>query len=217
MGKNMVQAVWLGLALLAAPVLAADGWNVRDFGAVGDGKADDTAAFQKALDAAQAGAGGIVSVPTGKYLIAGHLDIHEHTTLEGVFRAPTARSQGFGSTLLATEGKGQADGPPFIFLHANSTLKGLTIFYPEQDRDKPTPYPWCVRGHGDNASIVDVLMVNPWQAVDFATHPCGRHLIRGLYAQALYRGLQVDRCLDIGRVEDVHFWPFWDVGPSAAT
>lgn len=213
----MHRLTWLLIPWLAVALHAADGWNVRDFGAVGDGKADDTAAFQKALDAAKAGLGGVVSVPTGKYLIAGHLDVPDHVTLEGVFRAPTARSQGYGSTLLATESKGQADGTPFLFLHANATLKGLTIFYPEQDRDKPTPYPWCVRGWGDNASIIDVLMVNPWQAVDFATHPCGRHLIRGLYAQALYRGLQVDRCLDIGRIEDVHFWPFWDVGPSAAT
>lgn len=41
--------------------------NVRDFGAVGDGVADDTAAIQAALDAAEAAGGGIVWVPGGTY------------------------------------------------------------------------------------------------------------------------------------------------------
>lgn len=71
------------------------------------------------------------------------------------------------------------------------------------------PYPWTVRGHGDNCAILDVLMVNPWRAVDFATHACGRHTIRGLYGQPLHRGIDVDQCLDVGRIENVHFWPFW--------
>jgi hypothetical protein len=35
-----------------------------------------------------------------------------------------------------------------------------------------------LRGIGDNCSLVDVLLVNPSQAVDFGTHPAGRHLIR---------------------------------------
>jgi hypothetical protein len=45
--------------------------------------------------------------------------------------------------------------------------------------------------------------------VDFGTHPCGRHTIRGLHAMPLYRGVFVDRCFDVGRIEDVHLWPFW--------
>ena len=42
-------------------------FNVRDFGAKGDGKASDTVAIQKALDAAGA-ASGTVWFPAGEYL-----------------------------------------------------------------------------------------------------------------------------------------------------
>jgi hypothetical protein len=44
--------------------------NVRNFGAVGDGVADDGPAFQKALDALAAAGGGTLFVPEGKYAIA---------------------------------------------------------------------------------------------------------------------------------------------------
>jgi len=190
-------------------------YNVRDFGAVGDGQTDDTTAFEAAMKAASEAGGGLVAIPTGNYLIAGHLDVPPHVTLEGVFRAPTARTQNRGSTLLAVADAGDPDGQPFITLHANSTLHGLTVFYPNQTpTDPPIAYPWAVRGIGDNCSIVNVLLVNPYQAVDFGTHPAGRHYIKGLYAQALHRGIFVDQCYDIGRIEDVHLWPFWvDGGP----
>lgn len=182
-------------------------YDVMDFGAKGDGKTDDTSAFQKAL--AEAGKeGGIVFVPPGKYLIKSHLNIPQNVTLEGVAKAPPTTSLEGGSILLAVEGKGSLEGEPFIVLNRNSTLKGLVIYYPEQDAENPTPYPWTIQGRGDNCSIVDVLLVNPYQAVDFGTFPCGRHYIKGLYGQALYKGLFVDKCFDIGRVEDVHFWPF---------
>jgi hypothetical protein len=48
--------------------------------------------------------------------------------------------------------------------------------------------------------------------VDFGSAPAGRHYIRGLYAQALRRGVFIDQCLDVGRVENVHLWPFWTGG-----
>ena len=43
--------------------------NLRDFGAVGDGIADDGPAFQSALDALAAAGGGTLFVPEGKYAI----------------------------------------------------------------------------------------------------------------------------------------------------
>jgi len=186
------------------------------FGAVGDGKTDDTAAIQKALNAAGL-TGGIVMLPAGNYLVKGHLVVHANVTLEGVFRSPTARSQGFGSTILAVGGKGKSDGEPLFFLKANAALKGLTVFYPEQDAKNPVAYPWCVRGQGDNVAVIDVLLVNPWNAVDFGTHACGRHFISGLHGQPLHTGLFVDQCLDCGRLENVHFWPFWTNDPVKVT
>lgn len=55
----------------------SDSINVKDFGAVGDGVADDTAAFQSA-----ANAGGTVYVPKGTYRIVGQVTIGSATTIE---------------------------------------------------------------------------------------------------------------------------------------
>ena len=43
--------------------------SVKDFGAVGDGEADDTSAIQKAIDAVDNAGGGIVSFPNGTYKV----------------------------------------------------------------------------------------------------------------------------------------------------
>ena len=57
-------------------------FDVRAFGAIGDGKTKDTAAFQKALDACAAAAnGGTVTVTSGVYLV-GIIVIGSNTTLQ---------------------------------------------------------------------------------------------------------------------------------------
>ncbi len=186
--------------------------DVTAFGAKGDGKTDDTEPFRQALDAAgQDGIGGIVFAPRGTYLIEGRLIIPAHVTLQGIWHAPTAWSEYKGTTLLTTAGEGEPDSAPFITLNTNSVLKGLTIYYPNQIvANPPKPYPWTIASAGaDNCSIIDVLIVNPYMAVDFGTRPAGRHYIRNLYAQPMLKGLYVDQCYDVGRVENVHFWPFW--------
>ena len=183
--------------------------NVRDFGAKGDKVTDDTAAFQAALNSV-AESGGTVFVPVGNYLINTHLTVPENVTLEGIWKIPIAWRAWTGSTLLAVEGEGSEEGPPFITLNTNSTVKGIAVFYPRQQVDGIRKYPWCIAcAPADNASIVDCLLVNPYNGVDFGTNPSGRHYIRGLYGQPLRRGLFVDKCFDVGRVENVHFWPFW--------
>lgn len=200
-----------GLALCAAARAAEppSQVSVRDYGARGDGTTDDTAAFTAAMRAVSVG--GTASVPVGNYRIKTHLVVPPGVTLEGVWRIPTAFTQHQGSTLLAVEGAGSETGPAFITLSANATLKGITVFYPNQDPARIVPYPWCVAaGGGDNSSILDCLLVNPYQGVDFGSRASGRHMIRNLYGQPLRRGIWIDKCYDVGRIENVHFWPFWN-------
>lgn len=52
--------------------------SVKDFGAVGDGKTDDTEAFRRAVTE---GAGKVISVPVGKYLISDQVMIEGHGTV----------------------------------------------------------------------------------------------------------------------------------------
>jgi len=64
------------------PTAGQQQMNVRDFGATGDGKTDDTKAIQRALDAAGE-VRGTVFVPRGVYLCA-DLKMRPNTALMGV-------------------------------------------------------------------------------------------------------------------------------------
>ena len=57
-----------GAVVAASLAVDAAVFNVRDFGAMGDGVAKDTAAVQRAVDAAGAAGGGEVLLPKGTYL-----------------------------------------------------------------------------------------------------------------------------------------------------
>src|SRR5512140_1373934 len=155
---RFIRPLSASLLLVAQLALAApepDVFSVRDFGAIPDGKTDATAAFQKALDTAAQAGGGVVYAPRGTYFFGGHLEVPGAVTLKGIWESVPAhnglRDRGLpkptddGTTFLVTESRGKEDGPPFITLNHNSTLKGVVLYYPEQDvAEEPAPYPWAV-------------------------------------------------------------------------
>jgi len=66
------------------PKTASTVLDVRDYGAVGDGVADDAFAIQTALDTANSVGGGTVFVPEGTFIIGTQLSIYSNTSLIGV-------------------------------------------------------------------------------------------------------------------------------------
>jgi hypothetical protein len=196
---------------------------VRDFGAKGDGTTDDTAAFQKALDTAALSGGGVVMAPRGNYFFAGHLNIPAAVTLKGIWESVPAhnglRNPGLpkptddGTTFLVTENRGTEEGPAFITLNHNSTLKGVVLYYPEQNvAEEPAPYPYAIAMRGKNPAVLAVELLNPYNGIDAAHNE--RHLIRDVQGQPLRRGVFVDDIYDIGRIENVHFNPWWSMKPK---
>jgi hypothetical protein len=220
------------LALAAAALTAGvatsqpvvpESYDVRSHGAKGDGKSDDTAAFQHALDLAGEAGGGVVHAPRGNYLFAQHLSVPNGVTLEGMWRSVPAhngvRDRGLprptddGTTFLVTEGAGQEIGSPFLTLNTNSTLKGVVLYYPRQHEDAtPEPYPWAIAMRGKNPAVLDVELLNPYNGIDATGSE--RHLIRNVHGQPIRRGVWVDRIYDVGRIENVHFNPWWSNRPK---
>lgn len=203
----MHSLLWPAVTLMLWSLAAFGQLNVRDHGVAADGKTDDTAAIQKALDAAGADRGGVVLMPKGLYRVDGSLILPPGVCLAGEWQAPHHANTEHGTVIVATGNVGNEDAPPLITLQQSSAVKGLTIYYRDQDPQAVKPYPWTIQGKGMHGSVINVTLVNPYKAVDFGTHPNELHHIRNLFGCPLKIGIYIDRCTDIGRVENVHFNP----------
>lgn len=62
----------------------AGNYNVRDFGAIGDGRADDTIAVQSALAFIASRNGGVLFFPEGDYQVSNELTLPSNVTIQGV-------------------------------------------------------------------------------------------------------------------------------------
>lgn len=198
--------------------------NVHAFGAIGDAVTDDSAAFQRALDAVGSAGGGIVYAPTGRYLFKSELNIPVGVHLRGSYLCVPShnglRDQGQpkpgedGTALYVVAGKGNEDGKPFLTLNTNSSVSGLSIYYPEQNPDaEPIRYPWTIAMRGKNPAAFDVELLNPYQGIDASRNE--RHNVRNITGQPLRRGILVDAIYDIGRIENIHFNPWWNSSGKA--
>ncbi|NLN76262.1 MAG: hypothetical protein GX139_08115 [Armatimonadetes bacterium] len=184
--------------------------NVKDYGAKGDGSADDSVAIQKALDYAGENIGGVVQLEAGKYRIDKPLNVPEGVTLAGVWEAPHHAQLSKGTVFNVYAGKDDENGPPCIMLNPSSAVKGITFFYPEQRIPGTLPYPWTIQGQGMHGSVIDCTFVNPYKAIDFGQYKNELHYIRNCFGCPLKIGVHIDKCTDIGRIENVHFNPhYW--------
>jgi len=179
-------------------------FNVRSFGAKGDGQADDTAAIQAALDAA-APVGGVVWLSPGSnaYRCEGPLKVPGHVTFKGGYggmrRGLRLWKETPRGSLLHVYGTGD-----FITLSHNAVIDGLEIYYPAQKtKGAPDPYGWTIQMPPDQhgATIRNICCPNPYQ---FIYANADGFLIDGVQGYPLMTGIQLDRVADVPRINNIH-------------
>jgi polygalacturonase len=107
-GTGLAFQAGQGMARAAGSPPGAGSFDVRTFGAAGDGKALDTAAINKAIEAASAAGGGTVMFPAGNYLC---YSIH--------LKSDVSLYLDSGATIIAADAPAQGAGGGFDLYEPN--------------------------------------------------------------------------------------------------
>jgi Endopolygalacturonase len=191
-------------------------YNVKtSYGAKGDGVGNDTTAIQNALNAAGSSGGGTVYLPAGIYRIDTHLTVPANVELRGCEDVPH-KGDAKGSILAAYEGRKTSTpdtDTAFITLNgANSGVRGLNIYYPEQPNSSDgsiapfASYPWSIRGNASGVYAINVCFVNAYKGLDFGygTNQCNNHYISYVNGTCLKNAIAVGNSTE-GWLEDCMF------------
>ncbi|HWH71132.1 MAG TPA: LamG-like jellyroll fold domain-containing protein, partial [Candidatus Sulfotelmatobacter sp.] len=175
---------------------------------------DCTATFQEAINLVKNKGGGAVFVPAGQYRLDGRLELPTGVTLRGRWQKPVAGQPIVGTILKAYAGRNSESSLPFIGLRANSGVRDLAIWYPDQLPGDIQPYSPAIQGlSGSGFSLQNVTLVNAYVGFTTRLYSGGMGaspFVRQVYGTPLKTGLEFDQLADVGRVETVHFSPaFW--------
>lgn len=202
--------------------------SVADYGAVADGKTDNTAAFQNALDYVRSQGGGTVYVPAGFYNFTGTLKIPRSVYLAGAWYDPDTEPDkaASGTVLLVSSSKGDADGTPFITVGASAGVIGLTFYYPDQsvDENGAIPYPatllimdnWAGDSTQHAATISCVTLANSYFGID-GTRGNQLFYLNTARITAFDRGFAVNKCYDCGRTMNLTVSPRYFAAYTSAS
>lgn len=178
-------------------------FNVRDFGAVGDGTNKDTSAFQKAFDATASKGGGEVLVPPGNYLI-GSVQMGSHTILmlqTGGVITGSADLSDYPMTDVRWEGRWEPGHRGLIYATNADDISiagpGLIVGNPKvaaPQNPRGAVVLECVSCrsvHWDGFSIS--------QGGNWATHPvyCSDVVIHGVTIAGRRDGIDIDSCRNV--------------------
>jgi hypothetical protein len=180
------------------------GWiNVRDFGARGDGSADDTQAIEKAIEAARS-AGLAVFVPRGTYHVTRPLTL-QNISLTG----PTPGVWCADTDVLPILVPQHRDAPCLI-LKAGAGIQALAIRYDWNGEPEAGPPAIVVSGVGAYLSHVKIMY--PWDGIiaDGVSN-IGRLNVENVFIVAPRNiGVRITGTWDAPTVRNVEVW---NLGP----
>lgn len=188
--------------------------NVLDYGAVGDGKTDDTVAFKTALSSMSA-TGGTLYVPEGTYLITQTITIPRGLSLLGDFKVPTDSDKKVAGTILALDPLPASEGneSATIGMHSGTNMNGFSIWYPNQtlENGKVIEYPYAIQNIHNGASVTEnIYLVNAYNGIDHGAVKNQNQSMINIFGTPLNIGGYIEKANEVGRNEAISFSPeYW--------
>ncbi|MBF0431764.1 MAG: hypothetical protein HQK83_10825 [Fibrobacteria bacterium] len=191
-------------------VIIAD-YDVTDFGADKTGLLDATDAMQSAIDACFSSGGGTVWVPAGEYNISSTIFVKPFVTLRGDWRNPDSGTGKYGTVIRAVMPSGEHSYSLFM-IGGSAGVKGMTIFYPNQNIVNPVKYNYTFYIPGNEApdsymmaSILNCTMLNSYKGIGITIwggmHECST--VRNVKGTVLFRGVEAYDGADVGTWQDI--------------
>jgi hypothetical protein len=190
---------------IAQTAARAETFNVRDFGAIGDGNADDTEAFQKAISAAVKFPNGrVVIVPSGIYRITSSLTL-ESTLLLGLAAGGWPADSRPLPTLLVDVLAPQ----PCIIANLGTSLHGLCFDFLYKENPS-REFGSCVVLKAGGISLTNLLLHNPTEGImwDGASNIGRLNLENVFIVNARKCGVSVAHTLDMATLRNVEVWNY---------
>ena len=166
--------------------------------------ADITEPLKKAIEDMKA-TGGTIYIPGGYYYVNEHIDVWAGIEIRGA--ADFECNLDGVTRIQSTFGENDPNGPALFDLYDGSGMRGIAIYYPNQDKGTLKPYSFTIRGHGKNVYLVDMTLPTSWNAVDFATYRCDNHYVEYIHAAIINTGIQVGAGSENGIIRDCQFTP----------
>lgn len=192
----------------------SQGINVKNYGAKGNGIADDSYAIQKAIDYAYISGNKVVIVPKGNYRITKTITVKKGITIQGSPKIPFKAAFGLDFALLSIDFNKNNLNAPAIKIEMSAGIKGFSFYWPQQSKNSLTPikYGWAITtsnesSGADNIQIEDIMLTNCYNGINVDNG--GQLNIRNIFGQAFNIGIRADKLYDVSRFENIHFWDFW--------
>lgn len=197
----------------ASAQATCSGTSVSAFGAKGDGKTDDTAAIQSAINAAASEGGGAVVFNVARYFTTGTLLLPAGVILCGVIEGPfdvegaSPATTAVAPTLLVTN-----TNAPFITLNGlGAGITDLLFHYPNQvgiNASAPDVYPYTILAKSAGTKVVRSTVTNAYNFLDIES---GRVLAQDLFIGAFNIGVNADHAHDHVTLRNLLHTVYWDV------